>query len=633
MKKVKSKLFIIALILFFVALLSGFIGLNGSNIASAYDDSNGGNYSFYYEKFNITFDVKSNRELHVTEELTVHFTGYYSTGFMRDIPVNGGELVKDVKVTEIANGKEVSVPYSVSNYTDDNSVNYITADIGSYANKTDKVFTYKLTYRYCLTKAQEGKNVLAINAIGAQDRRVESAEVTFILPDGYLDGTYVAGQVNSTDSQPLKSKVIDGKTVVGVNGIELAYNEGITFNLNFKDGALTTYKDFTPYYFAIAGVAVILLMFAAKVLFFNKDKVVPVVNFEAPEKMNPLMMGKLIDGVIDSEDVTSMLFYWADKGYIKIDLTNENDPTLIRIMQNLPDETPRYEKDLYAGLFGKGDVVKTSSLKNRFYRTIDRVSSKLNSKVKDLYTKSGVIAAILFTVLGALLCGLAPLILAVTQINTSFTPFMQLLVSIVPCIVLFAVGSSFKAMAYKKQAKNIVTMIFLSLFVFILYAALFYLVNPRGIIPQLIYVLYAAISGLTALFSFILFTRSPKYVEQLNQIVGFRDFILLVEKDKLEQMLESNPQFYYHVLPYAQVLGVSDKWEDKFKDITIAPPQWSTGDQVVRFVVLNSIIRSSSRTMASNMSSRPSSSGGSGRGGFGGGHVGGGHGGGGSRGR
>ena len=64
-------------------------------------------------------------------------------------------------------------------------------------------------------------------------------------------------------------------------------------------------------------------------------------------------------------------------------------------------------------------------------------------------------------------------------------------------------------------------MIFLSLFVFILYAALFYLVNPRGIIPQLIYVLYAAISGLTALFSFILFTRSPKYVEQLNQIVGF----------------------------------------------------------------------------------------------------------------
>ncbi|MCI8369668.1 MAG: DUF2207 domain-containing protein [Clostridia bacterium] len=633
MKKVKSKLFIIALILFFVALLSGFIGLNGSNIASAYDDSNGGKYSFYYEKFNITFDVKSNRELHVTEELTVHFTGYYSTGFMRDIPVNGGELVKDVRVTEITDGKEVSVPYSVYDYTDDNAVNYITADIGSSSNKTNKVFTYKLTYRYCLTKAQEGKNVLAINAIGAQDRRVESAEVTFILPDGYLDGTYVAGQVNSTDSQPLKSKVIDGKTVVGVNGIELAYNEGITFNLNFKDGALSTYKDYTPYYFVIAGIAVILLMLAAKVLFFNKDKVVPVVNFEAPEKMNPLMMGKLIDGVIDSEDVTSMLFYWADKGYIKIDLTNENDPTLIRIMQNLPDETPRYEKDLYAGLFASGDSVKTSSLKNRFYRTIDRVSSKLNSKVKNLYTKSGFIAAILFTVLGALICGLAPLLLAMTQINTSFTPFMQLLISIVPCIILFATGSSFKAMAYKKQIKNTVTMIFLSLFVFILYAALFYLVNPRGIIPQLIYVLYAAISGLTALFSFILFTRSPKYVEQLNQIVGFRDFILLVEKDKLEQMLESNPQFYYHVLPYAQVLGVSDKWEDKFKDITIAPPQWSTGDQVVRFVVLNSIIRNSSRTMASNMSSRPSSSGGSGRGGFGGGHVGGGHGGGGSRGR
>ena len=101
------------------------------------------------------------------------------------------------------------------------------------------------------------------------------------------------------------------------------------------------------------------------------------------------------------------------------------------------------------------------------------------------------------------------------------------------------------------------------------------------------------------------------------------------------QMINDNPQFYYHVLPYAQVLGVSDKWEDKFKDITVQPPQWatsSTANTLFNFYIFNSIMRASMSNMTSNFVSRPSSSGvsGGGHGSFGG-FSGGGHGGGGGR--
>ena len=105
------------------------------------------------------------------------------------------------------------------------------------------------------------------------------------------------------------------------------------------------------------------------------------------------------------------------------------------------------------------------------------------------------------------------------------------------------------------------------------------------------------------------------------------------EKEKLEKMLEDDPQFYYHILPYAQVLGVSDKWEEKFADITVEPPQWyasSVAGTVFRLHVFNSIMRNTMSTMTKNMVSRPSSgaSGGHGGGHFGG-FSGGGHGGGG----
>ena len=132
--------------------------------------------------------------------------------------------------------------------------------------------------------------------------------------------------------------------------------------------------------------------------------------------------------------------------------------------------------------------------------------------------------------------------------------------------------------------------------------------------------------------------RTKAYTDKLNDILGFKNFIELAEKDQLEMMIEQDPQFYYHILPYAQVLGVSKLWENKFAALTVEPPQWLSGNMVstyIEFRIINSLINGSLAQMNYEMSSRPSSSGanGGGRGGFGGGFSGGGFGGGGGRGR
>ena len=126
-------------------------------------------------------------------------------------------------------------------------------------------------------------------------------------------------------------------------------------------------------------------------------------------------------------------------------------------------------------------------------------------------------------------------------------------------------------------------------------------------------------------------TRKQSYCETLGNILGFKEFIVVTEEEKIKFMLEENPQTYYHILPYAQVLGVTNEWEKKFKNITLEPPTWCSGYRGASFFDYYILTRSM-RVMTTAMNARPSSGSGVGRSGGGGGFggfSGGGHGGGG----
>ena len=102
-----------------------------------------------------------------------------------------------------------------------------------------------------------------------------------------------------------------------------------------------------------------------------------------------------------------------------------------------------------------------------------------------------------------------------------------------------------------------------------------------------------------------------------------------------EKSLEENPELYYKILPYAQVLGVTDEWEKKFENILIQPPTWCTGTDMDLFDIwlLNRCMRSAfviamARSQPKGGGGFIGGSGGGGHfGGFGGGGFGGGGGG------
>jgi hypothetical protein len=51
-------------------------------------------YRFELANYDVVYEISSDRTIHVTEDINVHFIGRDSTGFYRDIPINDGGIYR-----------------------------------------------------------------------------------------------------------------------------------------------------------------------------------------------------------------------------------------------------------------------------------------------------------------------------------------------------------------------------------------------------------------------------------------------------------------------------------------------------------------------------------------------------------
>ena len=128
--------------------------------------------------------------------------------------------------------------------------------------------------------------------------------------------------------------------------------------------------------------------------------------------------------------------------------------------------------------------------------------------------------------------------------------------------------------------------------------------------------------------------RTERGAQWAGRILGLKHFIETVEADKLKMLVNDDPKYFYNVLPYAYVLGVSDKWAKQFESIAVEPPSWYYGynGSVFTTIWFASMLSNTMYYTQQTMSATKESSGGGigGGGGFGGGGFSGGGGGGGS---
>ena len=319
--------------------------------------------------------------------------------------------------------------------------------------------------------------------------------------------------------------------------------------------------------------------------FFGKKILTNIVHrYQVPKGITSAEAGLLWDDKLHKEDLVSLIYYWAGNGLLKIkevQKEKDSDYTLIKL-NDLPKEAKSFERTLFDGLFAKKSEVKTSTLKNTFYKTMDKAHKELEKygKQNDFYVPGSRGFGTSLKVLGFLMIAVA--------------------------VGAFVYGADRGDYSYFVPA-CILTLAFF-------------------------------------LFAKLMPKKGPFGAKKYREIAGFKAFIQQAELDRLKTITESTPQYFDKTIAFAIVFGLGEHWAKKFEPLMSRPPNWYEGSQFKTFSSLlltqrliksmHHFEKSFNQTPYSGSSSSGSfsSSSGSGRSSFGGGFSsGGGFGGGGGR--
>jgi uncharacterized membrane protein len=283
----------------------------------------------------------------------------------------------------------------------------------------------------------------------------------------------------------------------------------------------------------------------------------------------------------------------------------------------------------------KGNTINVDDLTYELVNQVNSVRTSILRKYKNkLYNNNSIVLSISTLIINSVLFVLLNYFIGV-KISPRYFNFSGL-VGIFGLIVSYVFGL---LLIYNKYKSNKTKLGFKAIIgiIYLLFGVI-YLVSLNS---QTLDFKAGLILLISFYFTFLIIpaivNRTPYYNEILGQIIGFKNFLATAEKERLEAMLEENPNYYYDILPYAQVLGVSDIWTNKFKNITLAPPTYyySNRDMLFDIYLYNKIYYRANTSFRQMTMPKPSSNSSSGFGGGfgGGGFSGGGFGGGGGRSR
>ena len=596
--------------------------------------------------YDVDITVNLDNSYDIVETIDVEFTASNKHGIILERYVTASSGIPAV----ITNLRAEGAPYTTSHEGD-----YYRIKLGDPDTFAPQFVQYVISYNYFVgDQLLEDMDEFYFNLIGT-DWDTSIANVSFIIrmpkPFDKERLSITAGSYGSIARTGYLAYEVRESTIVGRTVQVLMPGEGITVALPLEKGY---YSEMTPrldwgYYVAWFGLLLFpiaaIIVYAMWMKMRKNNRVVPVVEFYPPANLTSACVGYILDGVSSTREITSLLIYWAGKGYLTIEEVAQNKVfaststfTFTRIKGLDPATAAPYEINLFNSLFALGDGNKVTSkqLENKFHKHIEHAQHG----VKAYFThppETRVVAqsnapflaiagALAFVMSILLFFTFAPLSLYYQMGFFSFLGagafFSFMLVSVLTLL--------FKPFTDKEHASKATWAFALAMGVAVL---IFVLIAVVLVYPNLIKVVSIAVGMLAlSVCGWCLSTpykRTPLGDELMGRLHGFREFLKVAEKQRIEMLLDDNPSYFFDVLPFALVLGVTDKWADKFKDIEMEPPDWynsNTGSAFAPALFMSSM-NSSLNALNTVATSTPAQSGGSG----GGGSVGGGFGGGGGR--
>lgn len=579
----------------------------------------------------ITIQVNEDNTYDISKKITADFSQSVGEthGITETVPV-------DMKLRRMTDGQyeesgahavvtdlEANVPSEVSR-----DGNNMVIRLGDPDETVTGVVEYEYSYRYDMgPDTLSGADEFYYNLVSPENTvPIEELSFTIELPKAFdaekLGFTTGAAGSGTYDENAL-TYTVKGNTIRGemAKTVESGYGVGARIELpeGYYAGARLAFSYFIPALCTggAAFVLVVILLAASG----RRRSEVETVEFGPPEGMNSADVGYIIDGETDNRDVVSLLIFWADKGFIEIHQPDEKNMTFKKL-KDLPQDANDYEKILFSKMFVLSDSIDVRDMRYEFADTVNsakkRIRAKYNTAQNRVYTKKSVVFQYLSTLLAAV-----P-IAAVTVVAV-YLDSMELLAAIIMGVVFMGLigwlgallisDSVSKRKSDKKSARagkmigGILILAGLTAASCLLFSTYlgWWVVLP------------AAAALIMSLLSGLMPRRTEQGAQWAGRILGLKRFIETAEADRIKTMVKDDPASFYHILPYAYVLGVTDAWAKRFESIALEPPHWYYGYYGGTWSALyftRSLHRGMQTALAS-MAATKSSGGGSGYGGGG----------------
>ncbi len=295
----------------------------------------------------------------------------------------------------------------------------------------------------------------------------------------------------------------------------------------------------------------------------------------APENICSAEIGMILDEAADDRDLLSLIPWWANQGYLYIREREEDarsSDVELEKRQNLPGNAPHYQRLLFDRLFSGRKTVRMSQLSGSFAEDFAEAKKALAEEFtgdRALSVGSGT------DLLGMLAVAITWfLFLTFTSGEAMGDNWIIALLIVPPLLGAGFVYNHSLANALRRTAgSRIGRWILMGLLLFLSLVGIVFLTDDCMLSDNLVLLSFAlAIAGM--LFAARLYRPSAYKQAMLPQLLAFRDTLKHVEQGRLEQLLDSDPDYYYHMLPYAMVFQLEKQWTARFRKLALPRPDW-----------------------------------------------------------
>ena len=487
----------------------------------------------------------------------------------------------------------------------------------------------------------------------------------------HLHFGFSSGYQGSTSSSNISYRV-DGNIISGSLRGTLETEQSLTVRLTLPEGyfvGASSNIDIFSIFVLIFSVVCVIIASRLWMKYGKDEEVIETVEFYPTEGYNSAEVGLLYEGTASNEGIISLLIYLANKGYLRIEETEEkalfskaNGFRITKLKEY--DGNNNCEKIFFDGLFKSRssrtiniskakeimqeakkhgekisfqdalemstdtvvdapNSVTASDLYDNFYRTLDRIKRILNSKknkdkIFESYSNGKGKWLILMIIAIFVLITIKPII-DFGEAGAAMLPFALIFPGIGFTVII---GTFIGIIGMPK----IFALIWGGMFGGLPWAFIVLPCLVQNMLYFVTYIIGIICIALLILFAKIMPKRTPYGNEILGKLKGFKRFLETAEKPQLEMLVEENPEYFYNILPYTYALGVSDVWICQFETIALQAPNWYDSPNGFNAHSFSTFMATTMHSATTAMSSSPSSSSG---GTSGGGSSGGGSGGGG----